>query len=422
MFCIKCGMRLSDSAKSCPACGTKMIFPEGFVPEQSTDITPDTIASSEPPHVPDDFDLSKANTSYNGKTILITDEPEIDLDMTMAAPAPKFSANNATEPLPVQPAYAPTDYAQQPLISSEQPKAAPVSQKKSKLPLVVAVAVIVLVALIAAILWFVSSNKNDDQKPSSPSEITESFSENQITNENESKPTPDEGLTPVKPDSSYEIVDSVVFITHYVVVNPNAADYAEIKQRINYNLDIGTFDHLFEADTADFLSYNMSFDSELTCYYPGATTSPFRNAGGLILTDKEDADINFKSLAMQNDGIGFVAESEQSCIAFVSYESDREINNPDVEFIPIYTDEIVIACESGSSKNFNVAEATIGICDSSPAYRYANIENNYDDMIFSEEQITEFETEEEMLEALKSKSIDCIITDQNHFESLSSNK
>ena len=33
MFCIKCGKTLEPTARVCPDCGTKVILPEGFVPE-----------------------------------------------------------------------------------------------------------------------------------------------------------------------------------------------------------------------------------------------------------------------------------------------------------------------------------------------------------------------------------------------------
>lgn len=429
MFCIKCGMRLNDSAKSCPACGTKMVFPEGFVPEQSTAVQTETVISNEPPHVPDDFDLSKANISYNGKTMLITDEPEIDLDMTMAAPLPKVSTPVASEPVYQQPTYTPPvysapSYAPQAESASEHTEKAYAPKKKSKLPLVIAVAAVALVAILAAVILLLNSPKDKDaEKASSPTlNITENFIGNQPSKEDESKPASDNPGKPDASDSACETVKTLAFVTHYVVINPNAADYNEIKQRIETLKKDGLFEQIFEASFDEDLNYVNSFDSELICCLPSVTNSPFANAGGLILSEKTGAEIHFEQLATQNDAIDFVANSNQGCIAFVSYDSEAELNYPNVELISIYTDEIVLACEIGKTDDIVISNANIGICSDSAAYRYVSTEKSYIGMEFSEKQILEFDTEDEMIEALENGKIDCIITDKNHAERISFSK
>ncbi len=169
MFCIKCGMMLDNSAKSCPACGTKMVFPEGFTPDDSPSPAPkaQVILSNEPPHAPDDFDLSKANITYNGKTMLINDEPEIDLDMTMAAPSPRAPQ---AAPAPAQPTYqqpvyaAPSSYIPSPVPTAQEEETVEneAPKSKSKLPVIIGISVVVLIAAIIAIVAVIA--KGGDEK------------------------------------------------------------------------------------------------------------------------------------------------------------------------------------------------------------------------------------------------------------------
>lgn len=172
MFCIKCGMMLDNSAKSCPACGTKMVFPEGFTPEGSPSPAPkaEVILSNEPPHAPDDFDLSKANITYNGKTMLINDEPEIDLDMTMAAPR---VAPAAPAPVYSQPVYqAPSSYIPSPVPAAQEEETAEeeAPKSKSKLPLIIGISIAVLVVAVVAIVMLVGkgADEKETNAPSSP--------------------------------------------------------------------------------------------------------------------------------------------------------------------------------------------------------------------------------------------------------------
>ena len=176
MFCIKCGMMLDNSAKSCPACGTKMVFPEGFTPEGSPSPAPkaEVILSNEPPHAPDDFDLSKANITYNGKTMLINDEPEIDLDMTMAAPR---VAPAAPAPVYSQPVYqAPSSYIPSPVPAAQEEETAEeeAPKSKSKLPLIIGISIAVLVVAVVAIVMLVGkgADEKETNAPSSPAVST----------------------------------------------------------------------------------------------------------------------------------------------------------------------------------------------------------------------------------------------------------
>lgn len=428
MFCIKCGMMLNDSAKSCPACGTKVVFPEGFVPEQNSSPKTEIVTSNEPPNVPDNFDLSKANISYNGKTILITDEPEIDLDMTMAAPIPKFSAPVATEPVYQQPAYTAPVYNAPSYIQptenavSDSKEAEEVSEKKSKLPLIIAIASVALVVILIAVFAIVSSqNDKDDKKDNHNNSISQNINGGQSIKD-ETKPSSTKPDKTERFDPDCEVITTVAHITHYVVINPNASDYNEIRQRIDNLNKTNAFEQIFKAPPDTNTYYVESHNAELVCYIPDGDTYPLGVAGGLVLAEKPNTEIRFETLTEQYDAIDRVAVSDYGTIALISADRDAYLRYQNVELIPVYTDEIVIACEIGEANEINLPNAKIGILSSSTAYRYATAINSYEGMGYREEQFVVFDKEEDMVYAIENGEIDCIFTDKNHSDRIALNK
>lgn len=182
MFCIKCGKVLDPSAKICPDCGTKVILPEGFEPDNGAgniDVdmligektvsadhsalarkaaaaanaqsapapsfsVPAPTPAAEPavPHSPAGFDLDKAKKIMNGRSILIDDSPvplSSPLGTSQAAPV----ANKKQEPAS--------------------------AGKKTKLIIIIA-AIVEVIAVIGAILAVALSGRDDVSEKEKPSE------------------------------------------------------------------------------------------------------------------------------------------------------------------------------------------------------------------------------------------------------------
>ena len=419
MFCIKCGMMLNDSAKSCPACGTKVVLPEGFAPEQSF-VQPEPVVSSEPPHAPDDFDLSKANIVYNGQTMLITDEPEIDLDITISAPVPKMSAPVASEPVSRQPVYAPPVNAA-PAYSPEVTESAPVqavavtesdkNPAKSKTPVIIAVSAIVLALIIVAAVLVIHFGKLKNNADDSVS--TSGISENiKATLPADS----DENQNKLNPDADCVIVQSVGQVTHYVVLNPASSDYSKIQKTVDILVKNGEFDKIFDLPSDSIRAEET--DASFTCLYPSNTSVAFIQAGKLIFSNLSVKEVNYRSIEDVEDIIDEVAQAEDNCIAFVSCSSLPE--RTDVEFISLNVDQIVIACDKDNS-DLNIEDSKIGIIKDSVAFRFAD-ENNYENMPFSKKQVIVYSNEKELVEALENGEIGCVLTTADHVAQITLSK
>ena len=163
MFCIKCGKTLDSSARVCPDCGTKVVLPEGFVPDEEDTMNIDLLtgektvaadhealarkaaaasAKPEEPKFSTGFDLNSAKKIMNGRSILIDDSPAPSATPVFtAAPAPVQNPQNNNKP----------------------------DSKKYIIIIVAAVAVIAVA--LAAIFIVINSKKDNEENNENSSDI-----------------------------------------------------------------------------------------------------------------------------------------------------------------------------------------------------------------------------------------------------------
>ncbi|MBR6785535.1 MAG: zinc ribbon domain-containing protein [Clostridia bacterium] len=182
MFCVKCGKTLEPNAHACPDCGTKVVLPEGYIPESESIVTidvdmltgektvaadhnaiarkaaenaqpakpsanapafqaPPPVAMPEKPKFSTGFDLNSAKKIMNGRSILIDDSPAPSAMPAFASPS--AAVQNTAE-----------------------------SNNKKYIVVIIAAIAVIAVALGAILFVLFSQNGEDDGDNDSRSEKT----------------------------------------------------------------------------------------------------------------------------------------------------------------------------------------------------------------------------------------------------------